>query len=98
MTLSTTAITVASLQTLAINVNGSPTNTVNAGSTATLGASLVLSPGTSTNAGANFTMADSAIGIFNLQQSPSFVGNALTVGGTGTAKSPAQEKAVEPRE
>ncbi|WP_395736536.1 autotransporter-associated beta strand repeat-containing protein [Prosthecobacter sp.] len=89
-TLANTAITVASLQTLAISAAGADIGTLNTvtvgnNTTTAAGAALTLSPGTSTNAGANFTMADGLIGTFNLVQGATFAGNALTIGGTGTA-------------
>ncbi len=68
--LGNTAISVASGATFAVR---SGTGTVSAGTTGagSLGASLTL------NAGSAFTMADNAIGIFNLQQNASFGSDGL---------------------
>jgi len=86
-TLANTAITVAATKTLAVNVFGSVTSVVNAGLTTVPvnGATLILSPGTAASAGANFTMADNAIGTFNLQQANTFFSTGLTIGGAGSA-------------
>jgi T5SS/PEP-CTERM-associated repeat protein/autotransporter-associated beta strand protein len=76
--LGNTAITVAANATFAPTLGASPFSTaVNAGTagSGTLGATLTLA------AGSAFSMADNAIGTFNLRQETSFAGPAFTIGG-----------------
>jgi autotransporter-associated beta strand protein len=80
--LGNTAITVASGAIFAATLKNSPArHAVNAGTTGagTAGARLTL------KAGSAFTMADGAIGTFNLRQNTSFAGPGLVIGGASGA-------------